>query len=191
MNKIAVSVTEKGFPCLWEEGGNGRSIVIANEYGAPKQALYTKTKGSINARHSLVSIEAGDIIVEVKNRLVSVFKVKDFKEDENGFSTKVFNTHQEKNILIKEVSEMLLRKRGIKAVEDSFSVKEDGLFVEVSYDYMQKYALVELIGQAEEGDWKIIPPSKYIKVIEAAQDKASDMVCTETYFAIPKVKKVL
>lgn len=183
--RIPVSVSQKGFPCMWEKGGNGKSTIIANEYGAPKQALYVKNSKNLNSDHALVSVEPGDIIVEVKDKQVSVYKVKEFKEDPNGFSTTVYNDHQDKSKIIKNLSDEILRKRGIKAVEDSFTFAEQGLFIKVSYDYTQKYAVVELVGKADDGNWEILPPMRYVKAVEAAISKADDMACTEMYYAIP------
>lgn len=66
--KLALSISAKGIPCLWENGGKltddfGQSFIIADKYANAKTALYLRRDGKANSGHALVPVRVHDIVV--------------------------------------------------------------------------------------------------------------------------------
>jgi len=71
--KLALSVSNKGIPCLWENGGKvneefGQSFIIADKYARQKRPLYIRTNPKANSGHALIPIRLHDIVVVCKIR---------------------------------------------------------------------------------------------------------------------------
>lgn len=77
--KIALSVSNKGVPCLWENGGKkeenfGQSFIIADKYGKPKKPLYIRAQPKPNSGHALIPVRTQDVIVvcKIKNDVETI-----------------------------------------------------------------------------------------------------------------------
>jgi hypothetical protein len=64
VKQIAIELTKKGFPALWEEGGGatrtGRAIIVAGPHGEPLMPIYVRTGGGLACdRHALFVVREG------------------------------------------------------------------------------------------------------------------------------------
>ena len=70
---LSIVRTKKGHPAKWEQGGNsdglGDVVLIGDEHGSPKRALYVKRNDkAANGEHVLLPLKVGDIVVNVKSK---------------------------------------------------------------------------------------------------------------------------
>jgi len=72
-DKLVLSISNKGIPCLWENGGKitddfGQSFIIADKQSKPKKPLYIRTDPKPNSGHALIPVRLHDIIIVCKVR---------------------------------------------------------------------------------------------------------------------------
>lgn len=64
VKQIAIELTKRGFPALWEEGGGtshtGNAIIVAGPQGEPLIPIYVRTGGPLACgRHALFMVRKG------------------------------------------------------------------------------------------------------------------------------------
>ena len=69
--KMALTISKKGFPCLWERGGGmtktGDATVIAGASGEPKSAIYVRSHGPLSCcDHALIPVKRGDYVISAE-----------------------------------------------------------------------------------------------------------------------------
>lgn len=80
MVTVAPSITQKGFPALWECGGGysntGNAQLIAAPDGSPLRPVYVRLRGNLACgEHGLFIIEPGTIVVNAEHHR-SDFRIK-------------------------------------------------------------------------------------------------------------------
>lgn len=91
MEVLDLTISKKGIPCLWEQGGGftktGRATIIAGNNGAPKRAIYVRTHGVLACdEHALIPVQPEDYMIHAEHshgqNFVEVYRIKEINLDE-------------------------------------------------------------------------------------------------------------
>lgn len=72
--KEYLNYTESGRPCIWEQGGNGFSIVVASDKGYALKPFAAKKPAPVNGEHALIPLKDGYYIVVVEGNKTTVVR---------------------------------------------------------------------------------------------------------------------
>jgi hypothetical protein len=83
VRQIAIELTKKGFPALWEEGGGatntGNAIIVAGPQGEPLRPIYIRGWGPLACgQHALFVIREGYHVISV-SRWRDDYKIEVFR----------------------------------------------------------------------------------------------------------------
>lgn len=104
MERVELTLSKRGLPCIWEKGGayssTGDSFLIADRNGKPKKAIYIRRRGQLACKeHALIPITVGDYTVSAdqhyKDFTVSISEVVEVNVKEEYYNNKVVNTFSE------------------------------------------------------------------------------------------------
>lgn len=138
--KMAVELSKKGLPCMWEQGGaysnTGDSMIIGDAFGNPKKAIYIRGKGHLSCgEHALIPLRKGDTIVTVSqwrhDFTINIYKIVDCNLEEKFANLELVNSFScgewDKDLdrIYKEIVEVAKDKATYYHCRNAMYIKED------------------------------------------------------------------
>ena len=82
MLDLKIYKTNHGLTGLWEQGGNGNTVIVADDFGRPTKPFAVRRKGdNVNSLHALMPLKVGYLYAVYNGKAVILHRVDKINED--------------------------------------------------------------------------------------------------------------